>query len=206
MELHLHNNHAISNVISMISLNTVIANTIENCKLGGAGFDDYDIFSPPSLKEEICFDDIMPPRYDDYNDECDIFSPPTIEEKVYYDHDLPPIYDDYNDGYDSPTLNVTNNNDFAYVESNNSFMHVNHEKNALCDSYIIEFSYDATESYYDRGKHGYINFHLRKFPIFMLKVLMLHLLCLPMLVALCSNDLFSYKIPMHRKWVRLKCV
>ena len=32
--------------------------------------------------------------------------------------------------YDSPTLNATNNKDFSYVESNNNtFMHVNHEKN-----------------------------------------------------------------------------
>ena len=26
-------------------------------------------------------------------------------------------------------------------------MHVNHEKNALCDGYVIVFSYDSTESY-----------------------------------------------------------
>ena len=83
----------------------------------------------------------MPPRYDDYNDECDIFSPPTIEEKVYYDYDMPPIYDDYNDDYDCVTPTNTNEKDFAYVESNNSFMHVNHEKNALCDSYIIDIYY-----------------------------------------------------------------
>ena len=71
---------------------------------------------------------------------------------------------------------------------------------------VIEFSYDSTESYYERAMRGYINFHLMKFPLFMLNVLMLHLLCLPMLLALCFNDLFSYKIPMHRKWVRLKSV
>ena len=81
MELYLHNNHASSNVIIMISLNAIVANAIENCKLGDVGFDEYDVFSPPSLKEEICFDDTMPPIYDDYYDECDIFSPPTIEEK-----------------------------------------------------------------------------------------------------------------------------
>jgi hypothetical protein len=43
-----------------------------------------------------------------------------------------------------------------------------------------------------------------KSPLFMLEVLMLHLFCLPMLVASCFNNLFSYKIPLHRKWVRLK--
>ena len=114
---------------------------------------------------------------------------------------MPPIYDDNNDVYDSFTPTIINEKDFSYVESSNTFMHVNYEKNALCDSYIIEFSYDATESYSDRGKHGYINFHLMKFTIFMLKVLTLHLL-----LALCFNDLFSYKMPMHRKRVQLKCI
>ena len=45
-----------------------------------------------------------------------------------------PIYDNYNDGYDSFTPTIINEKDFAYVESSNTFMHVNHEKNALCDS------------------------------------------------------------------------
>ena len=35
-----------------------------------------------TIEEEICFDDTMPPIYDDYNDECDLFSPPTIEHKI----------------------------------------------------------------------------------------------------------------------------
>jgi hypothetical protein len=39
-----------------------------------------------------------------------------------------------------------------------------------------------------------------------LRVLMLHLFCLPMLVALGFHDLFLYKIIFHRKWVRLKSV
>ena len=73
MELYLHDNHASSNVISMLSLNAIVANAMENCKLGDAGFDEYDLFSPPSLNEEICFDDTMPPIYDDYNNEYDIF-------------------------------------------------------------------------------------------------------------------------------------
>ena len=78
MKLYLDNNHASSNVISMLSLNAIFANAMENCKLGDAGFDEYDIFSPPSFEDEIFFDYTMPPIYDDYYDECDIFSPPTI--------------------------------------------------------------------------------------------------------------------------------
>ena len=77
---------------------------------------------------------------------------------------MPPIYDDYNDGYDSFTPNITNEKDFTHVESNNTFVHVDHDKDALCDGYVTEFSYDSTESYYERGKCGYINFHLMKFP------------------------------------------
>ena len=37
-------------------------------KLGDAIFDEYDIFSPPSLDEQIYYDS-MPPIYDDYIDE-----------------------------------------------------------------------------------------------------------------------------------------
>ena len=88
MEFYLHNNHDSSNIISMNSLDTIIANTMENYKLGEAGFDEYDLFSPPSFEEEICFDDTLPPIYDDYNN-CDILVPPTLEDKVYFDYDMP---------------------------------------------------------------------------------------------------------------------
>ena len=190
----------------------------------------------------------MPPIYDVYNDEYDIFTPSTIEDKIHYDYSKPPIYDDYIDGCASFTPTITNEIDYACVESNDTFMHVNHYKNALCDSYIVESIHDANENYFERGKYGYRNLHVIKFPLFvmkvlsfllccfymlvslrpnghyergrhsfiylnniksplfMLKVLKLHLFRLSMLVALCFNNLFYYKIPLHRKWVRLKCV
>jgi hypothetical protein len=88
MELYLHAN---SNIISMNSLDTIIANAMEKSKLGEAWFDEHDIFSPPSMEEKIYFDDTMPPIYDDYNGEYDIFSPPNIEEKIYYDYNMPPV-------------------------------------------------------------------------------------------------------------------
>ena len=40
-------------------------------------------------------------------------------------------------------------NKFAYVENNKISMLVDHENNALCDSYIVEFIHDATENYYE---------------------------------------------------------
>ena len=119
---------------------------------------------------------------------------------------MSPIYDDYNDDYECFTPTITNKKDFTYVESINTFMLVDHERHALCHNYIDEFIHDATESYYERGKHGSKHFNIITFPLFKLKVLKLLLLYLPMLLALCFNDLFSYKIPMHRKWVILKSV
>ena len=87
-----------------------------------------------------------------------------------------------------------------------TFVLVDHEKHVLCDSYIVEFVHDATENYFERGKFGCINFHVTKTPLFMLKVLKLFLFHLPMFVTMCFIDLVGYKVPMHRKWVRLKCV
>src|SRR3954470_22750362 len=75
MELYLH---ASSNVISMNALNTIIVSAMEKSKLGEVGFDENDIFCPPSIEEEIYFDDTMPPIYDDYNNDYAIFSTPTI--------------------------------------------------------------------------------------------------------------------------------
>ena len=44
-------------------------------------------------------------------------------------------------------------------------MHVDLVENILCDSYIIEFSYDPSCNYYERGKYGCINFHATKLPL-----------------------------------------
>ena len=92
MEICLHDS---SNVFSINSLNTIISNAMEKSNLGEAGFDDYDIFSPPSFQEKIFFDDTLSPVYDDYND-SGILVPPTIENKFYCHYDMPPIYDIYN--------------------------------------------------------------------------------------------------------------
>ena len=158
MELYLHAN---SNVVSMNSLDTIIANAMEKSKLGEASFYENDLFSSPALEDSysIAYDDTKPPIYDDYNDEYDIFSPPTIEEKINYDYNMPPIFDDYGDENNNDSYFVEfapttiNKNDYVYVESINSFMHVAHDKNVLCDSYIVNFIHDATESYYERERN-----------------------------------------------------
>ena len=42
-------------------------------------------------------------------------------------------------------------------------MQVDHEKNALCAGYIVEFIYDATENYYERGTYACRNCNNVKF-------------------------------------------
>ena len=92
-----------------------------------------------------------------------------------------------------------------HVESNTRVL-IGHEQHDLCNSYILDVFHDAIENYFERGKFGCRNFHVTKTPIFMAKVLKFFFLHLPMLVTLCFHDLIIYKVPMHRKWVRLKCV
>jgi hypothetical protein len=109
---------------------------------------------------------------------------------------LPKEDECYIDNCDDPTI----------LELDMDCVLADHEKHALCDIYIVEFVHDATENYYERGKYGYWNFHVTRTPLFILKVPKLLLFYLPMLVTMCFFDLFSYKIPMHKKWVRIKCV
>ena len=70
--------------------------------------------------------------------------------------------------YDDPTPIVINKKDFAYVENIDTFMHMGHDKNVSCDGYIVDFINDATGSYYERGRHGFINHNNIKSPLFLL--------------------------------------
>ena len=56
------------NVVSMNSLNIHDANDMQSHKLGDAMFYEDDVFSPPRFNVQICYNDCMPPIYDDYND------------------------------------------------------------------------------------------------------------------------------------------
>ena len=61
---------------------------------------------------------------------------------------------------------------FAYVENSKFSMFVDHENNALCDTYIIEFIHGATENYYEGGMYAYRNCNNTKFPLYVLKVML----------------------------------
>ena len=98
-------------------------------------------------------------------------------------------------GISDPT--IPNEKNFAYVESRKISMLVDHEKNALCDGYIVEFIHDATENYYEGGIYACRSCNNIKFPLYVLKVLKLYLFCLPMLVDSCSHKLCAKKFPRH---------
>ena len=84
-------------------------------------------------------------------------------------------------------------------------MHVDRVENILCDSYFVEFPYDPTCNYYERGKYGCRNFYLTKLPLVILRLLSSLSSSLHMLIFACYDNLFAYKMPMHRKYVRLRC-
>jgi hypothetical protein len=139
---------------------------------------------------------------DDVNNCCTISAihVPSNDDMFTNEHTL-------EDGYFvefAPT--TVNKNDYVHVGSINSFMHMAHDKNVLIESYIVNSIHDATESYYGRGKHGFMHLNNIKFPLSMLKLLKLHLFCFPMLIALFFHDLFLYKTLFHRKWFRFQFV
>ena len=111
------------------------------------------------------------------------------------------------DPFEISTLGKTYEGFYPSIfELDRNYVFVDHEKHALCDSYIVEFIHEATENYYERGKYGCRSFHGIETPLYVLKVLKLLLFYRPMHVALLFVNLFTYNIPMHRKRVRLKCV
>ena len=189
------------NVVSMNSLNIHDANNMQSHKLGEAMFDEDDIFCPPSFDEQIYYDERMPPIYDDYCDDTYALKNNYNNEICHLDLNFQ-SHDSYFVEFAPTTID---GNKFAYVESSKFCMLVDHENNALCDSYIVEFDYDPTCNYYERGSYASTYCNNIKFPLYMLKVLKLCLFCLPMLVDSCAHKFFAHKIPMHRKWVRLKC-
>ena len=168
------------------------------------------LFSDTStILEEVSIDyDNKVAIYDDYCD--DMYAIRNNDNHETFHHDFNFQLDYANQvSHDSYFVEVAptimNEKKIAYVESSKNSMLMYHDKNALCDGYIVEFLHDATENYYERGSYAYRCCNNIKFPPYVFKVSKLHLFCLPMLVDSCSHKLFAHKIPMHRKWVRLKC-
>ena len=117
------------------------------------------LFSDSTILGEVSidYDENEVATYDDYCDET--YAIKSSDDYIYkncHDYDYPfSEYYSFNVetifsvqvSYDTPT--IPNEKKFAYVESNKNYMLVDHEKNALCDGYIVEFIHDATEHYYE---------------------------------------------------------
>ena len=130
------------NVVSMNSLNIHDASDMQSHKLGEAMFDEDDIFYSPSFDEQIYYDESMPPIYDDYCDDTYALKNNNNNEPYHLDLNFQ-SHDSFFVEFAPTTIDE---NRFAYVESNKNSMLMHHEKNALCDSYIVEFIHDATEN------------------------------------------------------------
>ena len=78
-------------------------------------------------------------------------------------------------------------------------MHVDRVENMFFGSYIVEFYYDPTCNCYERGKYCGRNFHFTKLPLVMWRLLLSLSYSLHMVTIGCLDNLFSYKMPMHRK-------
>ena len=143
--------------------------------------------------------------YDDYCDDLYAIRNNDNHETCHHDFSFQLDYASHDNYFVEFAPTIIHEKNFAYVESSEFSMLVDHEKNALGAGYIVEFIHDATENYYEGGIYACRNCNNIKFPLYVLKVLKLCLFCLPMLVDYCSHKLFAHKIPMHRKWVRLKC-
>jgi hypothetical protein len=153
--------------------------------ISGTKYENYDVnncctisaIHVPSNDDmftyEHTLEDSCSIAYDDYNDEYNIFSSPTIKEETRYNYNMPHIFDDYGDensyfGEFAPTTIV-------HVGSINPFMHMALDRDVLCDSYVINSIHEATESNYERGKHGLMDLNNIEFPLFLLEFLKLYL-------------------------------
>ena len=161
------------NVVSMNSLNTHEASDMQSHKLGDAMFDEDDIFSPPRFDVQICYNDCAPPIYDDYCDDTYAIKNKDNHETCHHDFNFPSDYSSHDIYFVEFAPTTIDENKFVYVESNKISMLVDHEKNDLCDSYIVECIHDSTENYYERGTYACRNCNNVKFPVYVLKILKL---------------------------------
>ena len=213
-EIHdssLNKKHDCNNFI-INSLDVNCANIMQNPKLGDASFalsttccNDHDWGDSSSYNLENLFK-----PHDEYEIDNNVCN--NIETGFGRVSTLNPTYLENIQSYEffdksglGEILTLVKDNP-TILEECQLRMHVDRVENMLCDSYIVELSYDPTCNYYERGKYGYKNFHVTKLPLVMLRLLLFPFASLHMLVFACLDNLFAYKMPMHRKYVRLRCV
>ena len=149
----------------------------------------------PSFDEQIYYDESMPPIYDDYCDDLYAIKNKYKNQTCHHHFNFQLDYASHHGYFVEFDPTTIHEKKFTYVDSNKNPMLVDHEKNALCDGYIVGFIHDATENYYEGGTYACRNCNNIKFPLYVLKILKLCLFCLLMLDDYCSHKLFANKIP-----------
>ena len=206
----LNEKHDCNDVI-INSINVNCANNMQNPKLGDASFamsttccNDHD-WGDSSYDLENLFK-----PHDEYEIDNNVCN--NIESGFGRVSTLDPTYLENVQSYEvfdksgfGEVMTLVNVNP-TILEECQLCIHVDRVKNMFCDSYIVEFAYDPTCNYYERGKYGCRNFHVTKLPLVMLRLLLFLSASLHMLVFACYDKFFFYKMPMHRKYVRLRCV
>ena len=104
------------NVVSMNSLNTHDANDMQSPKLGEAMFDEDDIFQNIFAEINVC-----PKLGDAMFNEDDIFSLPSFDMQSCYDDSMPPTYDDYIDESGFGRVSTLGSNDPTILEDVESY-------------------------------------------------------------------------------------
>ena len=108
--------------------------------------------------------------YDDYCDDIYAIKNNYNHETCHLDFNFQLDYASHDSYFVEFAPTIRNEKKFASLESNKISMLVDHEKNALCDSYIFEFIHDATENCYEGGTYACRNCNNIKFPLYVLKV------------------------------------
>ena len=101
-----------------------------------------------TILEEVPIDcDNKVASYDDYCDDLYAIKNNDNHETCHHDFNFQLDYASHDSYFVEFAPTTIQENKFAYVECNKISMLVDHEKNALCDSYIVEFDYDPTCNY-----------------------------------------------------------
>ena len=109
--------------------------------------------------------------YDDHCDDMYAIKNNDNHETWHHDFNFQLDYASHDSYFVEFAPTTIHENKFVYVESSKISMLVDHEKNDLCDGYIVEFIHDATKNYYERGTYACRLLTNIKFPLFMLNVL-----------------------------------
>ena len=162
-------------VSTLGSNDPTILEDVESYNIYESGFGEVmTLFSDVStISEEVSidYDENKVATYDDYCDDLYAIKNNDNHETCHHDLSFQLDYASHDNYFVEFAPTIIHEKNFAYVESSKFSMLVDHENNALCDGYIVEFIHDAAENYYEGRTYACRNCNNIKFPLYVLKVL-----------------------------------